>query len=161
MEQIVYKPIGIIHTPLKEPRGAPIQSAAARNIEGAVEIFPEYVEGLQDIEGFSHLVLVYHFHLSKGYSLKVKPYMDDRLRGLFVTRAPARPNSIGLSTVRLDRVGGNKLLIRDVDIVDGTPLLDIKPYVPQFDIREPVRIGWLENHVHKLRQTEDNGRFAG
>ncbi len=161
MNEIRYKPIGIIHSSLKEPRGGPIQAAAAREIEGTAEVLPEYAEGLQDIEGFSHLILTYHFHLTKGYSLKVRPFLDDQPRGVFVTRAPARPNPIGISIVRLVRVEGGKLYIRDVDIVDGTPLLDIKPYVPEFDIREPVKIGWLEKHVEKLRETTDNGRFAG
>lgn len=161
MNEIRYKPIGIIHSSLKEPRGAPIQAAAARDIEGTVEVFPEYAEGLQDIEGFSHLILTYHFHLTKGCPLKVRPFLDDQPRGVFVTRAPARPNPIGISIVRLVRVEGGKLYIRDVDIVDGTPLLDIKPYVPEFDIREPVKLGWLEKHVEKLRETTDNGRFAG
>ncbi|MBL7073825.1 tRNA (N6-threonylcarbamoyladenosine(37)-N6)-methyltransferase TrmO [candidate division KSB1 bacterium] len=159
MSEIRYKPIGIIHSPFKEPYGTPIQSAGARGIEGVVEIFPEYAEGLKDIEGFSHIILIYHFHLSKGFSLRVKPYLDDQLHGVFVTRAPARPNPIGISIVRLVRIEGVKLYIQDVDIVDGTPLLDIKPYVPEFDIREVDNIGWLEKNVNKLHKTKDDGRF--
>ena len=159
MNEIRYTPIGIIHSPFKEPHGTPIQAAVSRDIEGTVEIFPEYAEGLMDIDGFSHICLIYHFHLSEGFSLKVKPYLDDQLHGVFVTRAPARPNPIGLSIVRLVKIEGVKLYIRDVDIVDGTPLLDIKPYVPEFDVREVERIGWLEKHVHKLRTAKDNGRF--
>jgi len=160
---IEYKPIGIIHSPFKEPRGTPIQPAAARDIEGNVEIFPEYAEGLNDIEGFSHIILIYHFHLSMGFSLKAKPYLDDQLHGIFATRAPARPNPIGISIVRLIRVEGEKLYIRDVDIVDGIPLLDIKPYVPEFDIPEfdvRVKIGWLEKNVNKLSGMKDDGRFV-
>lgn len=159
MNGIRYKPIGIIHSPFKEPHGTPIQPTAAWDTEGTVEIFPEYVEGLKDIEGFSHIILVYLFHLSKGYTLKVKPYMDDQLRGVFATRAPARPNPIGISIVRLVKVKGEKLYIRDVDIVDGTPLLDIKPYVPEFDVRKVDKTGWLTNNVHKLRKAKDDGRF--
>ena len=160
MDEIKYKPIGIIHSPFKEPKGAPIQPAGGKGIDGTVEVFPEYAEGLEDVEGFSHIVLIYHFHLSKKSSLKVKPYLDNEVHGVFATRAPRRPNAIGISTVRLLRVEGNILYIQDVDIVDQTPLLDIKPYVPEFDMRELQRIGWLEKKVHKLRMTKDDGRFA-
>jgi tRNA-Thr(GGU) m(6)t(6)A37 methyltransferase TsaA len=143
MAEIRYKPIGIIHSPFKEPRDAPIQPTAAFDSEGTVEIFPEYLEGIKDIEGFSYIILIYHFHLSRGFSLKVKPFLDEKLRGVFATRAPARPNPVGLSIVRLVKVEGEKLYIRNVDIVDGTPLLDIKPYVPEFDSQEAEKIGWL------------------
>jgi len=159
VSEIRYKPIGIIHSPFKEPHGTPIQPTAARDIEGTVEIFPEYVGGLKDIEGFSHVILIYHFHLSKGWTLEVKPYMDDQLRGVFATRAPARPNPIGMSIVHLNRVEEERLYIRDVDIVDGTPLLDIKPYVSEFDAQEVERTGWLTENVHKLRKAKDDGRF--
>jgi len=159
MDVIKYKPIGIIHSPFKEPKGTPIQPTGARNVDATVELFPEYVEGLKDLEGFSHIILIYHFHLSKHTSLRVKPYMDDELRGVFATRAPSRPNPIGISVVRLVKVEGNILHIQDVDAVDGTPLLDIKPYVPEFDTREAYKIGWLERRVHRLRETKDDGRF--
>jgi tRNA-Thr(GGU) m(6)t(6)A37 methyltransferase TsaA len=159
MNEIRYKPIGIIHSPFKEPRGMPIQPAGARDIEGTVEIASEYVEGLKDIEGFSHIILIYHFHLSAGYLLKVEPYMDEKSHGVFATRAPSRPNSIGISVVRLVKVDGNMLYIKDVDIVDGTPLLDIKPYVPEFDTRKAEKIGWLEKNVNKLSKARDDGRF--
>jgi len=161
MREVKYAPIGVVHSPHRQPSGTPIQPTAAEDVRGTVEIFPEYVEGLKDIEGFSHIILLYHFHLSKGYSLMVKPYMDVVERGVFATRAPRRPNPIGLSVVRLDKIEGNKLDIRDVDIVDGTPLLDIKPHVPQFDLRSgETRIGWLEKKVRKLPSTRDNGRFS-
>jgi len=160
MNEIRYKPIGIIHSPFKQPQGTPIQPAGARDIEGTVEIASEYGEGLKDIDGFSHIILIYHFHLSRGYLLKVKPYMDDQSRGVFATRAPSRPNPIGISIVRLVRVDGNTLHIKDTDIVDGTPLLDIKPYVPEFDIRKVDKIGWLGEKVDKLSQAKDDGRFA-
>jgi tRNA-Thr(GGU) m(6)t(6)A37 methyltransferase TsaA len=160
MSEIKYKPIGVIHSPFKEPRGTPIQPAAAKGITGIVEIFPEYAEGLKDIEGFSHVILLYHFHLSRGPALIVKPYMDNEAHGVFAMRGPSRPNPIGISVVCLVKVEGNMLHIRDVDIVDGTPLLDIKPYVPEFDIREVERIGWLEKSVHKLSESKDNGRFT-
>jgi tRNA-Thr(GGU) m(6)t(6)A37 methyltransferase TsaA len=160
MSEIKYKPIGVIHSPFKEPRGTPIQPAAAKGITGIVEIFPEYAEGLKDIEGFSHVILLYHFHLSRGPALIVKPYMDNEAHGVFAMRGPSRPNPIGISVVCLVKVEGNMLHIRDVDIVDGTPLLDIKPYVPEFDIREVERIGWLEKSVHKLSESKDDGRFT-
>ena len=160
MNEIKYKPIGVIHSPFKEPKGTPIQPAAAKGINGIVEVFPEYAEGLKDIEGFSHIILLYHFHLSKGSSLIAKPYMDNETHGVFAMRGSNRPNPIGISIVCLAKVEGNMLHIRDVDIVDGTPLLDVKPYVPEFDIREVERIGWLEKNVHKLSESKDNGRFT-
>ncbi|RLG18638.1 tRNA (N6-threonylcarbamoyladenosine(37)-N6)-methyltransferase TrmO [Candidatus Micrarchaeota archaeon] len=159
MNEIKYKPIGIIHSPFKEPRGTPIQPANAKGVEGTVEVFPEYSEGLKDIEGFSHIILIYHFHLSKKSSLKVKPYMDDQIHGIFATRAPSRPNPIGISVVPLVRIEGNTLHVRDVDIVDRTRLLDIKPYVPEFDRKDVDRIGWLEKKLHKLPTSKDDGRF--
>jgi tRNA-Thr(GGU) m(6)t(6)A37 methyltransferase TsaA len=160
MSEIRYTPIGRIRSPFKEPPGTPIQAAVSPDSEGTVELFPEYAEGLRDIEGFSHICLIYHFHLVRGYSLLVTPYLDDQPHGVFVTRAPARPNPIGLSIVRLVRREGATLYIRDLDIVDGTPLLDIKPYVPEFDGRAVDKIGWLAKQVQKLHTTTDNGRFV-
>jgi len=160
MNEINYKPIGVIHSPFKEPKGTPIQPAGAKGANGTVEIFPEYAEGLKDIEGFSHIILLYHFHLSKRSTLIAKPYMDNETHGVFAMRGPSRPNPIGISVVCLVKVEGNMLHIQDVDIVDGTPLLDIKPYIPEFDIRKVERIGWLEKSVHKLSTSKDNGRFT-
>ena len=160
MNEIKYKPIGVIHSPFKESKGTPIQPAGAKGTNGTVEIFPEYTEGLKDIEGFSHIILLYHFHLSRRSALLAKPYMDNETHGVFAMRGPSRPNPIGISVVCLVRVEGNMLHIQDVDIVDGTPLLDIKPYIPEFDIREVERIGWLEKRVHKLSASKDNGRFT-
>ncbi len=158
-ETICYRPIGVIHSPFKEPKEVPIQASAARGVEGTVEVFPEFEEGLRDIEGFSHIILIYHFHRSAFKGLLVKPYMHEKEHGVFATRAPARPNRIGISVVRLLERRGNLLKVADVDILDGTPLLDIKPYVPEFDVRENVKIGWLEENVHKLEKTRDDGRF--
>ncbi|MEA1935310.1 MAG: tRNA (N6-threonylcarbamoyladenosine(37)-N6)-methyltransferase TrmO [Thermodesulfobacteriota bacterium] len=160
MNEIKYKPIGVIHSPFREPKGTPIQPSAAKGISGTVEIFPEYAGGLKDIEGFSYIILIYHFHLSRGASLTVKPFMDNEERGVFAMRGPSRPNPIGISIVRLVRVEDNIIHIQDVDIVDGTPLLDIKPYVPEFDIREVEKTGWLEKNVHKLSSSKDDGRFT-
>jgi tRNA-Thr(GGU) m(6)t(6)A37 methyltransferase TsaA len=160
MHQITYKPIGVIHSPFKEPKGTPIQPEGARGIDGTVEVFPEYAEGLKDLEGFSHIILIYHFHLSKGASLTAKPFMDSESRGVFAMRGPSRPNPLGISVVRLVRIEKSILHIQDVDIVDGTPLLDIKPYVPRFDVREADSIGWLEENVHKVETSKDDGRFV-
>ena len=160
MDVLKYKPIGVIHSPFKEPKGTPIQPTGAKGIDGTVEIFPEYAEGLKDVEGFSHIILIYHFHLSRGASLKVKPYMDNEAHGVFAMRGPSRPNPIGISIVRLVSIERNILHIQDIDIVDGTPLLDIKPYVSEFDTRKAERTGWLEKNVHKLPISKDDARFT-
>jgi tRNA-Thr(GGU) m(6)t(6)A37 methyltransferase TsaA len=159
MEIIEYRPIGIIHSPHKTPQGSPIQPTAAKGIEGKIEIFPEFAEGLEDLAGFSHIFLIYHFHLSKKFSLKVKPFLDDNQRGLFATRAPARPNPIGISVVRLVKIEKGHLDILNVDVVDGTPLLDIKPYVPAFDVHTVDKIGWIEDKTGKIKEAVDDGRF--
>jgi tRNA-Thr(GGU) m(6)t(6)A37 methyltransferase TsaA len=160
MSEVVYKPIGVIHSPFKAPHYVPIQSAAAEGVNGYVEVSREFVEGLRDVEGFSYLILVYHCHLAKHYSLLVKPFLDERLHGVFSTRAPARPNPVGVSVVRLIKKEKNVLFIQDVDIIDGTPLLDIKPFVPHFDQRKAEKIGWLKGKVDKMHSSKDDGRFA-
>jgi len=144
---IEFESIGVIHTPFKVLKDTPIQPRFGRGTEGIVELLPEYEAGLADLEGFSHLMLLYYFHRSDLYSLKVRPFLDDQLRGVFATRAPRRPNGIGISVVRLVTVDGLSLRIRDLDIVDGTPLLDIKPYVPEFGPGEDIRIGWLKDKI--------------
>ncbi|MGM0414365.1 MAG: tRNA (N6-threonylcarbamoyladenosine(37)-N6)-methyltransferase TrmO [Bacillota bacterium] len=159
MEELRFRPIGKIRSEFEKPEGTPIQPPGAEGIEGRVELLPEYQEGLKDLDGFSHLILLYHCHLAGECSLRNTPFMEDKEHGIFAIRAPSRPNSIGLSVVRLEKIEGNILYIKDVDIVDGTPLLDIKPYVPQFDSRENVRIGWLEDNVDKLPDKKDDGRF--
>lgn len=159
MDEIKYKPIGIVHSSFKKPIGVPIQSAVSKNTKGTIEIFKEYSKGLEGIERFSYIILLCHLHFCKKYSLKVVPYMDKETRGVFATRAPCRPNSIGISIVHLVKVEKNIIYIEDIDIVDGTPLLDIKPYVPQFDIRKTDRIGWLKENIHKLPKAKDDGRF--
>ncbi len=143
--------IGTIHTPFKERKGTPVQPKMGKGIRGTINIFNQFTPGLKDLEGFSHVVLLYYFHLSEGYSLEVTPFLDERLRGLFATRAPKRPSPIGMSVVRLEKVEGNILHIVDIDIIDGTPLLDLKPYVPAFDEDVDVRLGWLQD---KLKNAE-------
>lgn len=159
MKKIVCYPIGIIHSPFKKPKGTPIQPAAAKRAKGIIEIFPKYAEGLKDIKGFSHIILIYHFNLSRKRTLKIKPFMDSNEHGVFATRAPSRPNPIGISTVRLVDVDRNIIHVRDIDIIDGTPLLDIKPYVPEFDAIKTEKIGWLGRNIHKLPASKDDGRF--
>jgi tRNA-Thr(GGU) m(6)t(6)A37 methyltransferase TsaA len=139
--EFVMRPIGVVHSPFTDTSQTPIQSSTSEAI-GQIEVYPEFADGLQDLDGFSHLHLLYVFHCSSEYSLRVKPFLDNRLRGLFATRHPCRPNPIGLSVVRLIERRGNVLEVEGVDMLDGTPLLDIKPYVPDFDVRTYVRTGW-------------------
>lgn len=140
------KPIGIIHTPYKDRKEIPCQGYRSDKV-GVVEIFNEFEDGLRDIEGFSHIYLIYYFHESTGYEPLVKPFLDDQKYGLFATRHYNRPNPIGISVVELIERKKNILKVRPVDMLDGTPLLDIKPYVPQFDKRTNVRIGWLKGQI--------------
>lgn len=154
-----YHPIGIIHSPFRDTDGMPVQTTGARGVPGTIAIDERYREGLRDLDGFSHLILLYHFHLSRGYSLMVKPFLDDSERGLFATRAPRRPNPIGLSVVRLVRVEGTILHVEDVDVVDGTPLLDLKPFVPLFDVRQDVKTGWLDGRGENAFHTRADRRF--
>ena len=159
MDKIQYTPIGVIRSPFKQVEGMPIQPAGAKGIAGSVEIYEMFAEGLKDLEGFSHIILIYHLHRSRGFKLLVKPFLDDQLRGVFATRAPRRPNAIGISVVRLLQVDRNILKIEDVDILDGTPLLDIKPYVPTFDEREAVRTGWLSSRADVVAGVRSDERF--
>ncbi|MEW6067701.1 MAG: tRNA (N6-threonylcarbamoyladenosine(37)-N6)-methyltransferase TrmO [Nitrospirota bacterium] len=140
------KPIGIIHSPFKSIQECPIQPSRSKAI-GEVEIFKEYQEGLEDTNGFSHLILIYWFHKSKGYCLRVKPFLDTQIRGLFATRYPRRPNQIGLSIVKLLKRKGNILFVEGIDVVDKTPLLDIKPYIPDLIPGEKIKIGWLKGRI--------------
>lgn len=157
--KIELTPIGIIHSPFRNPAGSPIQPSGAKGVKGSIEICEEYRAGLRDLEGFSHIYLLYHFHRSTGYNLSVVPFMDTRPRGLFATRAPKRPNPIGLSIVRLDKVEDGRLYIQNVDVLDGTPLLDIKPFAPQFDAQQEVRAGWLEQITSNVAEAKSDERF--
>ena len=152
------EPIGVIHTPFTTAAGTPIQPALARWAEGRVEVFPQFQPALKDVDGFERIWLVYWFDRASEPRLQVVPFLDDVERGVFATRAPCRPNPIGLSAVRLVRIDDNVLHVSDVDILDGTPLLDIKPYAPRFDHFDVRRSGWLE-HVGSDRKTADD-RFA-
>ncbi len=159
MDEFVYKPIGIIHSPFKTLDGMPIQPLGAKSVAGTVEVEPKYESGLKDLDGFSHIILIYHFHKSEGFSLRVVPFLDHEPRGLFATRAPKRPNPIGLSVVRLKMVRGNILEIENVDILNRTPLLDIKPFVPDFDVFENTQTGWLEKASKNVKNKKSDERF--
>ncbi len=160
MHEIKYKQIGSIHSPFKEVEGMSIQPTGAQGVKGTVEVFAKYCAGLKDLEDFSHIFLIYHFHLAVGYSLEAKPFLDKEARGVLSMRGPARPNPIGISVVRLIKVEGCALYIEDVDIVDGTPLLDIKPYVPDFDGRTGERVGWLSEKSRHVRHERSDRRFS-
>ena len=152
-------PIGIIHSPYPGPEGTPIQPVFSEGNSGRVELYPEYCAGLADLEGFSHIYLIYYMHRVEGFSLTCKPFLDTREHGIFATRAPRRPNPIGISVVELHGIDGGVLTVGPLDIVDGTPLLDIKPYVPEFDIRPQATSGWYEKAGNK-GQTVADGRFT-
>ena len=158
-DPLSFVPIGIIHTPFSDIAGMPIQPTGARGVRGNIEIFYEYAEGLRDIEGFSHLFLIYAFHCCPSYQLTVMPFLDTTPRGVFATRAPKRPNAIGRSIVRLIEVKGTTLVIEDVDILDGTPLLDMKPYVPVFDAYPNASSGWLERSAYGAGSFRSDERF--
>ncbi|MBW2560319.1 MAG: tRNA (N6-threonylcarbamoyladenosine(37)-N6)-methyltransferase TrmO [Deltaproteobacteria bacterium] len=157
--KIEYAPIGIIHSPFTKLEGMPIQPTGAAGVKGTAHVFEDFQAGLMDLDGFSHIILLYHFHRSQGFNNHVVPFMDSKPRGLFATRAPKRPNPIGLSVVQLDKIEGGILHIRNVDILDGTPLLDIKPFVPEFNTQGEVRTGWLKSPGKTSSSRKSDGRF--
>jgi tRNA (adenine37-N6)-methyltransferase len=159
LEAVTFRPIGVIRTPFTKTAGMPIQATAAVGVPGRIELDPDLVAGLLDLEGFSHLTLLYHLHRITAPRLTVTPFRDDRPHGIFATRSPARPNPLGISTVRLIAIVGSTIEIEDVDMLDGTPLLDIKPYVPAFDDRDDARIGWFTERLDRLPETRADGRF--
>lgn len=157
---VSFAPIGLIRTPFTSTAGMPIQAVAARDVAGRIELDPDLAPGLADLDGFSHLILVYHLHLASPPRLVVTPFLDEVEHGIFATRSPARPNPIGISTVRLVRIDGATLEVLDVDMIDGTPLLDIKPYVPAFEDRDGARIGWFEGAIGRLEGATADDRFG-
>jgi tRNA-Thr(GGU) m(6)t(6)A37 methyltransferase TsaA len=159
VEVVTYQPIGVVRSPFTALEGMPLQTVAAQGVRGSVEIEPIYAAGLKDLAAFSHLILLTHLHQMSGYSLEVTPYLDDQPHGIFATRSPRRPNSIGLSVVRLVAIKDATLMIQDVDLLDGTLVLDLKPYVPAFDARETERIGWYAGRIERVHTTRSDKRF--
>lgn len=143
-ETILFKPIGIVHSEHIKPADTPIQPVFSKGCTGTVELFEEYAEGIEDLEAFSHIYIFFVFHKRDEVRLRVKPFLEDKKHGVFATRSPRRPNPIGFSVVRLKKREGNILYVEDVDILDGSPVLDIKPYIHRYDLREHTRDGWQE-----------------
>ena len=158
--QIHYEPIGVLSSPHKNIADMPIQPSGADGIRGTISLKDQYIEGLKDLEGFSHIYVLYHFHQAKAAQLTVTPFMDESSHGIFATRAPRRPNAIGLSVLKLTAIAGSQLQIENVDILDGTPILDIKPYVPDFDHVTAERIGWLDHSKSTVKDHRSDNRFA-
>jgi tRNA-Thr(GGU) m(6)t(6)A37 methyltransferase TsaA len=156
---VTYTPIGIVHSPFSDIADMPIQPSGARGIRGSIKIGDEFSAGLKDLDGFSRIILIYAFHRCQGYSLEVIPFLDCLPHGIFATRAPKRPNAIGLSIVRLVGIEGNLIEIEDVDILEGTPVLDIKPYVPAFDSYCEVKAGWFDAVSHNASSFKSDERF--
>lgn len=158
---IVFSPIGIIHSPHTTAEKTPIQPIYAKNCQGHAQVFPEFSEGLRDLDGFSHVYLLYHFHQAASPRLLVKPFLQDVERGVFATRAPCRPNPIGLSVVRLLSIEGDTLHFEGIDILDGTPLLDIKPYTRRFDHIETLRNGWQDEVDERVAEKRGKRGYTG
>jgi len=155
-----YRSIGTIHSPFSDRKGMPIQPAGAAGVRGTVAVEPEFQAGLADLDGFSHIIVLYHFHQSEGFELAVVPFMDSETHGLFATRAPRRPNGIGLSVLKLLGVQDGVLAVENIDILDGTPLLDIKPFVPEFDMAVDVKTGWLAGSATGVLNRKADDRFV-
>ena len=160
MNSVTITPIGVIRTPFTTLEDMPIQPTGARDVLGEIRLNDEYAEGLRDLDGFSHIHLLYHFHKSVGYDLTLVPFMDSVPRGLFSTRAPKRPCMIGMSVVRLEAVDGTVLRVRGIDVLDRTPLLDIKPFVTMFDVVDADRFGWLDENAAKAETLKSDRRFT-
>ena len=146
MDQITVRPIGIIYTPYKEIRSIPIQGVFGEDVEARIELKDEYTDGLRDLDGFSHAILIYCFHRSQREEIEGRPFLEQDRHGIFAIRSPHRPNHLGVSVVKIKRIEGNRVHFTEVDMLDGTPLLDIKPYVKYFDGRVDVISGWLDKH---------------
>ncbi len=158
---ITINPIGVIHSSLTESQGTPIQPVYAKGSDGVVEVFEPYGQALKDLEGFERIWLIYWFNKARQPKLLVKPYMDTAERGLFATRAPCRPNPIGLSAVRLLRIEKDRIYVTDVDILDETPLLDIKPYISRFDRYDVQSNGWVDQMSEKQWIADDRFQDGG
>ena len=157
---LTYRSIGIVRSPFTQPAGMPIQPSRAHAVEGSLELDREYWDGLQDLDGFSHLLLVAHLHRASSAQLQVVPFLDTRPRGIFATRAPARPNPIAVSVLRILRVEPGRVHVAELDLLDGTPILDIKPYVPEFDVRVAASSGWYAAAARKDECVVADARFS-
>jgi len=146
MNQIIMHPIGIIHSPYKESKNIPIQGIFKDDIEAWIELKDKYVKGLKDLDKFTYAIIIYYFHKSQREEVEGKPFLEQDKHGIFAIRSPNRPNHIGFSIVKIKSIKGNKMYFTEVDVLDGTPLLDIKPYVKHFDSRDNVVSGWLDKH---------------
>jgi tRNA (adenine37-N6)-methyltransferase len=158
MEQITINPIGVIRSPYKEAEGIPIQGAFKKDkkeTEAQIELMEKYVPGLKDLEQFSHAIVLYYFHKSDREELEGKPFLEDCKHGIFAIRSPHRPNHLGLSVIKIKRIVGNKIFFTEVDMLDGTPVVDIKPYIKYFDNRENVVSGWLDKHFEDGKVPEN------
>lgn len=149
-ESITIKPIGIIHSPYKQTKGMPIQGAFKPGSQAWIELQPQYTAGLKDLDSFSHCILLYLFHKSDQVRLLAKPFLEDQLHGMFAMRSPHRPNHIGVSVVKIENITGCQLHFSEVDMLDQTPVLDIKPYVRYFDMRDNVVSGWIDKHFQNI-----------
>jgi tRNA-Thr(GGU) m(6)t(6)A37 methyltransferase TsaA len=159
--EVTYRSIGTVHSPFRQTAGMPIQPSRAQGADGSLELEAELWPGLRDLDGFSHLILVTHLHRVGAMQLEVVPFLDTQPRGIFATRAPARPNPIAISVLRIRAVEPGRVLVSDLDLLDGTPILDLKPYVPEFDARTDARIGWYATAARKDQVVESDARFAG
>jgi len=158
VETVSYRPIGIIHSPFKENIGVPRQAVGASDIKGTIEIFNEFADGLKDLDGFSHIVVIFHLHMIKRSSLKACPPWDGKEHGVFATRSPYRPNPIGVSVVRLESINKNILNISGIDMADSSPVLDIKPHVPDLNPTKNIRVGWLTDKVEGMNKSKSGDR---
>jgi len=156
---IELKPIGWIQSPFKDIRDMPIQPSGADGVQGKLILLPEYVDGLADLDGFSHIYLIYIFHKIRTNQLTVTPFLNKDPKGIFSTRAPTRPNPIGLSVVKLIKIEGNTLFLENIDVLDSTPVIDIKPYVPSFDQPSEVRVGWVSESGEQVKSKRSDNRF--
>jgi len=158
VETVSYIPIGIIHSPFKENIGVPRQAVGASDIKGTIEIFNEFADGLKDLDGFSHIVVIFHLHMIERPSLKACPPWDGKEHGVFATRSPYRPNPIGVSVVGLEGIEKNILNISGIDMADSSPVLDIKPHVPDLNPTKNIRIGWLTDKVEGMNKSKSGDR---
>lgn len=155
VQQLQYQSIGVVHSPFTQQAGTPVQPSHDNATQGIIEVAPQYLDALLDLDGFSHIWVLCHLHQAKPAQLSVTPYLDNKPHGLFATRAPSRPNPIGMSLLRLQKIEDNRLYVVDLDLLDGTPVLDIKPFVSQFDNREQSQCGWFDTAADHVSTADD------